>query len=443
MSLISSLYTGQTGLESSTTDLSVIGDNIANASTTGFKASRANFSNAMAQQMIGSGGATSQVGLGSQLMNVQKILTQGALSNTGIATDLALDGNGFFVVKGLNNGSLGQFYTRAGQVSMDKAGFLANPEGLLVQGFPADATGALSPTPGNLQLGSSISPALATATITVKANLDSASKVPLAFDPTSLTTMAATSNFAVTTTVYDSIGAQHQVDVYFRKTTDATTTTGAVWESHAMTDGAGVTAGVAGTPVEIQTTTGITFGLNGELVSPGAVAPAPVFNPLGATQAQAIAVNIGDDTTAGGTGLNGLTQTAMQSQTKSVMQSGHGSGVLSSITIDKTGQIQGAFSNGQSRVVGQVAVALLDAPDQMERASGNLFVETTASGSATLGKAGLGGRGGTVAGALENSNVDLSTEFIKMIAAQRDYQANAKTVTTADALLAELMNLKR
>lgn len=443
MSLVSSLYTGQTGLESASTDLSVIGDNIANSNTTGFKSSRANFSNAMAQQMIGSGGGASQVGLGAELMSVQKILTQGALSNTGVATDLSLDGNGFFVVKGSSAGQQGQFYTRAGQFTVDKSGFLANQQGLLVQGYAADSLGTLSPTPSDLQLGSSISPGLATSKVTIKANLDSASIIPPAFDPTSLATMGNTSNFAVTTTIYDSIGAQHQVDIYFRKTTAATTTTGAVWEYHAMTDGGGVTAGVAGTPTEIQTATGITFGLSGELVAPGAVTAAPVFNPLGAAQAQALTVNLGDDTTAGGTGLAGMTQTALQSQTKSVSQSGHGSGVLASISVDKTGQIQGSFSNGQSRVIGQVAVASFDAPDQMARASGNLFEETSGSGSVTVGKAGLGGHGAIVAGALENSNVDLSGEFIKMITAQRNYQANAKTVTTADALLAELMNIKR
>ena len=210
-----------------------------------------------------------------------------------------------------------------------------------------------------------------------------------------------------------------------------------------MTDGGGVTGGTAGTPFEVQTGTGIQFGLDGKLVGPATVAAAPVFSPLGAVQTQALTINLGDDTTAGGTGLAGMTQMALQSQTKSVTQDGHGSGVLASISVDKSGQIQGSFSNGQSRVIGRVGVALIDAPDQMERAGGNLFAETTASGSSTMGAAGLGGRGGIVAGALENSNVDLSTEFIKMITAQRNYQANSKTVTTADSLLSELMNLKR
>ena len=147
MSLVSSLYTGQTGLEASSTDLSVIGDNIANSNTVGFKASRADFSNAMAQQMLGAGGTVSQIGLGAELMSVQKILTQGALNNTGVATDLALDGTGFFVVKGSHNGRLGQFYTRAGQMTMDKTGYLVNQAGLRVQGYSADPTGVSAPRP--------------------------------------------------------------------------------------------------------------------------------------------------------------------------------------------------------------------------------------------------------------------------------------------------------
>ncbi len=436
MSLVSSLYTGQTGLESSTADLSVIGDNIANSNTVGFKASRAAFSDAMTQEMIGAGGTVSQVGLGSQLMSVQKILTQGALNNTGVATDLALDGNGFFAVKGSHNGREGQFYTRAGQFTIDRGGFFVNQEGLRVQGYTASPTGVVGPTPGDLRLGDAASAPLMTANISAKANLDAASTVLVAaWDPLSPGT---TSNFSTGVTVYDSLGVEHQVDMYFRKTAD--TATGATWEYHAMTDGAGLTGGTAGTPTEIQTGT-FDFDLTGRLntVTPGA----GTFNPINATQAQPLTLNLGDDITSGGTGLLGITSFAATSAATQVSQDGYGSGVLSSISIDQIGNVQGAFSNGTSRIIGQLAIASVPAGDQLERAGGNLFAETTASGNITLGAAGSGGRGGVVAGALENSNVDLSNEFIRMITAQRNYQASAKTVQTADQLLAELMNLKR
>ena len=443
MSLISSLYTGQTGLEQSSTDLSVIGDNIANSNTVGFKASRADFSNAMAQQMLGAGGMVSQVGLGAELMSVQKILTQGALNNTGVATDLALDGTGFYVAKGSHNGRQGQFYTRAGQFSIDKTGFFVNQEGLRIQGYSADPTGAIAPSPGDLKLGDSASPAFKTSTVTVKANLDAAATVlPAAWDPLNPGT---TSNFSTSVTVYDSLGKQHQVDLYFRKTGNAAAPgSQAQWDYHAMTDGGGLTGGTPNTPTEIQTGT-MTFSVTGalETATPGA----GTFNPLNAAQAQPLAINFGDPTGVAapftGTGLLGVTQFSSPNGAVSVAQNGYGSGVLANISIDKEGKVQGSFTNGQSRVIGQLAVALVGAADQMERAGGNLFAETTGSGNATLGKAGAGGRGGVVAGALENSNVDLSNEFIKMITAQRNYQANAKTISTADQLLAELMNLKR
>ena len=437
MSLVSALYTGQTGLEASSTDLSVIGDNIANANTVGFKASRADFSNAMAQQMLGAGGVVSQVGLGTELLSVQKILTQGALNNTGVGTDLALDGGGFFVVKGSHNGQQGQFYTRAGQFSMDKTGYLVNQEGLRVQGYLADPTGVVSPSVADLKLGDAASPALATKSITTKANLDaSAAILPAAF---SAATPGTTSNFSTSVTVYDSLGVQHQVDIYFKKTGNLATGE-ATWTYHALTDGGGVTGGTAGTPTEIQSGD-LTFDLAGKLQTVANVAG--TFNPKNATQAQALSFNMGDSTAAGGTGLVGVTQFSAQYGATSISQAGYGSGVLSSISIDKEGKVQGAFSNGTARVIGQLTVALVNAGDQMARAGGNLFAETTQSGNATLGKAGSGGRGGIAAGALENSNVDLSNEFIHMITAQRNYQANAKTITTADALLQELMNLKR
>ena len=437
MSLVSSLYTGQTGLESASTDLSVIGDNIANSATVGFKTSRADFSNAMAQQMIGSDGGTAQVGLGTQLQSVQKILTQGALTNTGVATDLALDGGGFFVVKGSNSGQVGQFYTRAGQFTMDKTGYLVNQSGLRVQGYAADPAGNVGATPSDLQLGTTASAAFATTTVNVKANINVVSGVPAT--PFSAATPSTTSQFATSVTVFDSLGTQHQVDIYFAKTAD--TATGASWTYHALTDGGGLTGGTAGTPTEIQSGD-LTFDLTGKLQTVGNVAG--TFNPLNATQAQAINFNMGDPIgTPPGTGLLGVTQFASASTPTSVTQDGYGAGVLSSIGFDKEGKIQGSFSNGTSRVIGQLAIATVNAPDQMNRASGNLFSETTASGNATLGMAATGGRGSIAAGALENSNVDLSNEFIHMITAQRNYQASSKTITTADALLAELMNLKR
>jgi flagellar hook protein FlgE len=432
MSLISSLYTGATGLEANSTDLSVIGDNIANANTIGFKQSRAAFQDAMAQQMLGAGSALSQMGLGTQLEAVQKIITQGALTNTGLATDLAIDGNGFFVVSGAHNGTDGQFYTRAGQFTIDNTGTLVNLEGLHVQGYTANTAGVIGTTPGDLNFGDSAWPAVATTTVGLKGNLSASTPIPVvAFDPLNPST---TSQASSSVTVYDSLGTAHQVDVYFVKTAAG------AWDWHAMTDGGGLTGGTAGTPTEVANGT-MTFDTSGNLSAMTTVATN--FNPLNAVNPQPLTFNFGDPTGAGGTGLLGLSQFANGSGMTQTSQDGFAAGSLTHISIDKDGKVNGTFTNGQARVLGEVATALVKAPDQMDRVGGNLFAVTASSGQATLGAAGSVGRGTIVAGALEQSNVDLANEFVRMIAAQRAYQANGKTIVTADALLQELMQIKR
>ena len=432
MSLISSLYTGATGLEANSTDLSVIGDNIANANTIGFKQSRAAFQDAMSQQMIGAGSALSQMGLGTQLEAVQKIITQGALSNTGLATDLAIDGNGFFVVSGAHNGTDGQFYTRAGQFTIDNAGTMVNLEGLHVQGYTANTAGVVGTTPGDLNFSDSAWPAVATTNVGLKGNLSATTAIPIVpFDPLNPST---TSQASSSVTVYDSLGTAHQADIYFVKTAAG------AWDWHAMTDGGGLTGGTAGTPTEIANGT-MTFDTSGNLSA--MTTAATNFNPLNAVNPQPLTFNFGDPTGAAGTGLLGITQFANGSGMTQTSQDGFAAGSLTHIAIDKDGSVNGTFTNGQSRVLGQVATAMIKAPDQMDRVGGNLFAVTASSGQATLGAAGSVGRGTIVAGALEQSNVDLANEFVRMIAAQRAYQANGKTITTADSLLQELMQIKR
>ena len=435
MSLISSLYIGQSGLETSQDDLSVIGDNISNANTVGFKESRGNFEDAMAQSVIGIGGQ-GQIGMGSQLENVQNIMQQGSITDTGNATDLALNGNGFFVVQGSYNGLTQNYYTRAGQFTLDDSGYLVNPNGLKVQGYTADATGKLGDTVGALDVGKSTTPALATTTLTLQANLNSGQAVSAtAFDGTSATTAAATSDFSTSETIYDSLGASHDVQVYFKKTATG-------WDYHALADGGGITGGTAGVPQEIAGGS-LTFGTDGTLTAntPNA---ADSFTPLGATSPQALTLNFGTGTAGGGTGLDGVTQFAAAASTvTNVSQDGYAAGVLSSEAVDQNGVITGTFDNGSTRTLGQVAVASFAADDQLNRAGGNLYAQTTASGDAAIGTASSGGRGAVQAGALEQSNVDLSNEFVNMIAAQEDYQADSKTITTANDCLQVLMQLKQ
>ena len=434
MSLFSALSSGTAGLEATSADLSAVSDNIANASTIGFKLGRTAFEDTLTQSVIG---GTGQIGLGSQVQAVQTILTQGALTSTGNATDLALQGNGYFIVNGSTHGQSGNFYTRDGEFTLDKNGYLVNLDGLKVQGYTADATGQLTGLPGDLMVGNASAQPLATTTVTLKANLeaDDAVKSPT-FDATN---PSGTSNYSTSLTVYDTLGAAHQTEVYFHKSADST------WDWHAMTDGGGLQGGTSGQLTEISSGT-LTFDSEGRLDTTTQDANS-VFNPLGATSPQAVTFNFGDATngtpTTIATGLAGVTQFSATSATTYIGQDGYGSGQLSSLKVDTEGDISGVFTNGQTRVLGQVAVAGFSASDQMTSIGGNLYQQTQASGQPVVGAAGSGGRATIVSGALEQSNVDLSDQLVQLITAQRAYEADSKSITTADQLLSELIALKR
>ncbi|HYG69902.1 MAG TPA: flagellar hook protein FlgE, partial [Anaeromyxobacteraceae bacterium] len=327
-------------------------------------------------------------------------------------------------------GATANFYTRDGQFTVDQEGFLVNLEGLRVQGFPADAAGVVQGVPGDLLVGTASASPRASTTLTVKANLAADAAIPATpWDPAN---PSATSNHATTVTVYDSLGTAHQAQLFFRRTGDGQ------WEWHALTDGGGLEGGTAGTLTEIASGA-LDFDAEGRLE---AVTQSSTFSPAGAAP-QVLAFDFGDALGAGGTGLAGVTQFASPSATTFIGQDGYGSGQLASVRIDAQGGINGIFTNGQSRVLGQVAVADFPAADQLERTGGNLYQQTVASGQPVLGLAGTGGRASIVSGSLEGSNVDIAEQFVRMIAAQRSFQANSKTITTADQLLGELIALKR
>lgn len=432
MSLLTSLNTGTSGLQAASQDLNVIGDNIANANTVGFKASRAAFQDALLQQVIGAPGG-GQMGLGTNLQTIQRLITQGALSNTGQVTDLAIQGNGFFLTRGNYNGTNGQYYTRAGQFTVDNTGYLVNPEALRLQGYPADASGNVQGALGDLQVGTANSQAVPTNKITMKAKLDPSATI-LAWDPANPTT---SSNFSASVTAYDSLGQSYDVTVYWNRTG-----TGA-WDWHAMVpDGAALTGGTAGQPAEIASGA-MTFDTQGRLETETQTSN---FNPANAVNPQTLTFDFGDPTSVGsGTGLKGVVQTVGGNKNEVLFtsQDGNSAGSLASIQINNKGEVLGAFTNGKSRVLGQVAIADFEAADKLTRIGGNLLVESNDSGQPTIGHPSSGGRGQIAAGALEQSNVDLADEFVRMIGAQRSFQANSKTITTADQLLGELMQIKR
>ena len=334
MSLVGALYVGASGLEASSTELSVVGDNIANSGTVGFKSGRTVFADAMAQQLVGASG---QMGLGVTTMTVQKLFSQGGFTTTGLATDVAIQGNGLFVLKGNHGGEDGTFYTRNGQFTIDKNGYLTNLEGLRVQGLQADASGTVtSGLLGDLQVGNASAPAKATDSITIRGNLDQTAP-SMTFDPANPKT---TSNFTTSMTVYDSLGKAIQLDIYFSKNDAASTQAGdsGDWTYHVMTDGGNLaTEGDGTTPATIGKATEVAtgalqFDTSGRLISNAAVG-ALTFNPKDSLDPQTLAFNFGTGTAGGGNGLDGLTQYAATSAVSFVTQAGSSSGSLSSISV--------------------------------------------------------------------------------------------------------------
>ena len=427
--VLSAMNSGVSGLRAESEAISVVGDNIANVNTTGFKSQRVIFQDVLGHSIL-AGTASALPGSGVKVGDIQQLFTQGSLSNTGVATDLALSGDGFFTVKGAVDGLVGNFYTRAGTFNIDKDGFMVNPSGLQVQGYMANPDGTFEASISSLKVPTAALPAHATENATVVANLDASEAVPATawdvLDP------ANTSNFSTTLTMYDSLGAGHTVDVYFEKTAAG------AWNWHGVTDGADV-GGTAGVNTEIATGT-LTFDNTGKLTGvTGNTAVAVTFTNAAA---QTIDFNFGTPSPAG-TGLDGITQFASPENVSSQSQDGYSSGDFSGVAVDGQGVVTGLYTNGQQLAVGQLAIAKFRSNDGLGRAGQNLWIETRDSGTAAFGTAGSGGRGAVSAGALEGSNVDLAEEFVGLIQHQRSFSANSKTITTADEMLQELINIKR
>jgi len=444
--VLRAMYSGVSGLRAEGEALGVVGDNIANVNTTGFKAQRALFEDVLGHSIL-AGTSSSMPGSGVKVGDIQQMFTQGTLQNTGVSTDVALNGDGFFVVKGTVDGLSSNFYTRAGTFSIDSVGKLVNPAGLKVQGYAANGDGTFAASISDVTAPTAALPARATEAASITANLDSAAvALPTAgsagppvvvANPWDAQNPANTANFSTTMTVYDSLGNGHTMDVYFRKSD----TVANQWDYHVLTAGADVTGGTAGQNSEIGSGT-LAFTTNGALNTITTTVPITA-DFVGATAGQAITLDFGTPISAGGTGLDGTTQFAGASNVSSQSQDGYASGDFSGVAITGTGVVQGLYTNGQKIDMAQLAVAKFRSNDGLGRAGQNLWIETRDSGTAAMGTAGSGGRGATSAGALEGSNVDLANEFVGLIQHQRSFSANSKTITTADEMLQELINIKR
>jgi flagellar hook protein FlgE len=425
MALFGALSIGQSGLTNNGAALSVIGNNIANVSTVGFKGSRTEFADLVAAE---GGGEIGKIGIGARIRAVRTLFTQGAIEATGRPLDLAIQGEGFFV---LGDGQ-GQLFTRAGNMQLNADQGIIYLAGKPLLGTPLDVTGTPTGTIQPITLANSASLAQATSNVILQGNLPADATInPTAFDtatPTFANAFAA-SNAPYSVRVYDSLGAAHDVSVFFKKTAANT------WDVHMGVD-AGETGGTPGDLQLIANAT-ITFNPDGTFnsVSAGSLAGAVTFS---GANAQTITLNMGTSGQA-----DGLTQLASPFGISSVRQDGFGAGSLASVDVDETGILTATYDNGQSRALYQLAMAHFAAPEGLEPIGNQLYRATVTSGDPAIGAPGSQGNGTIVASALEQSNVSLAQEFINLISTQRAFQASTRIITASDTLLGDLVNIIR
>jgi flagellar hook protein FlgE len=426
MSILSSFNIGITGLNAAGSSMSVVGDNIANAGTFGFKSSRAEFQDMLASSLKGIDGGD-QIGSGTKLAHVTPQWTQGTIQRTQNITDLAINGNGFFVV----DAPFGRGFTRDGSFHFDKEGYMINGDGNRIFGFMPDEKGQITNKLDTIKLGSTTVNATATSEVTVSMNLDSRENI-LKFDPKN---PDKTSNYNNAITVYDNVGTARLVTLYFNKAADG------AWDYHAMVDGADVNGGKPGEMIEMASGT-LKFNQKGLLEEEVEKSNAFNFNK-GAAPGQKIAFNFGKSVKEGGNGVDATTQYGSRSSVARHSQNGSSAATLASMSFNDAGILTAVYDNGIQRDLGQIAIAKFENNEGLFKTGKNLFKETRKSGQAALGKPGFDGRGEVLSKSIEMSNVDIANEFINLMAAQRNFQANTRTITTSDQMLQEVLNIKR
>jgi flagellar hook protein FlgE len=414
--MIGSLFAGVSGLNVNSRALSVIGDNIANVNTTGFKSSRSSFANILSQSLTGTG--ASEVGRGVEFWTTTPMWSQGTIENTTNPTDMAINGRGFFT---LRDATGADFYSRAGDFAFDRDGYLVNPDGLYVQGYEV-----LSVNPDTtLNLGiisdinvpdQSTDPPAATTDFTMDVNLDARA--------------ADLDTYTTTLIVYDSLGNAIPMTITFEKQT-----------ANQWIATPGLPAGTLGVGGSISISNNIfNFTGTGGLL-PGGTDPTITISGL-TTGASPMSINW-DVFDATGATNGDLTQYANASSTTFQTQNGYTSGVLRSVAVDENGIVTGSYSNGQLTPLFQVVLS--DFPNYfgLSKLGNNLYAESRSSGQAMPGTPQSGRLGSISPSAIEMSNVDLAQEFVKMITTQRAFQANSRVITASDEILSELLNIKR
>lgn len=427
MSIINGLFSGRSGIASHGQAIGVAGDNISNASTIGYKASRAEFEDVMA----GGQSSNQSVGSGSSLSAVSTVFQQGTLEFTGRSLDLAIDGNGYFIVQSDTN----RYYTRAGNFKVDSDGYIITQKGDKVLGFPEGGNGSLQ----ELNINNISQSNIATQNVAFSGNLDAtattlangAADIPTV-NGTSTTTYAelnAVAAFSTVNDIFDSLGGKHTVTSYFYKT-GASEYTARAYVNSEEVDSPVTTTGL---PRQIGTAT-MTFDATGTRTN----APSSSSQDFTAT----IAWNNGASQTATVDFTYGnFTMYATSANISSITGDGDGVGAITSLSIDKEGQLFALLDNGQASTIATLGIATFSNPEGLSRIGANRLQESSASGAPIVGRPGAGTFGNVEAGSIELSTVDLANEFVKIITLQRGFQANSRIIQLINGLLNEIVQL--
>jgi flagellar hook protein FlgE len=406
-----SFQQGLSGLNASATNLDVIGNNIANTSTVGFKASQAQFADVYATSLTGAGGL--QVGIGTKVADVAQSFSQGNVTATGNTLDLAITGEGFFEVA--KNGAVS--YSRNGQFHLDNQGYIVDNSLARVQGYIA-TNGVLATTPGSdLQVTFTTGQPQATTNVDMAVNLDADVIPPVAaFNPT----VASSYNHTTSVTVYDTLGSEHTMTMYFSKNTPAPAATSVDWDVYAYLDGVAAT------------TDSVSFPISTGLIDPTTATMNVTGNVLVAGVSTPLSFNAD---------LNGSTMFSGTFGVNTLIQDGYGKGDLAGLAVTKDGVIEAQYTNGQNVAIGQFSLTSFINPNGLQSVGDNHWIPTQEAGTANTQQPNSGVLGLIQSGAVEESNVDLTAELVNLIVAQRMYQANAQTIRAQDEILQTLVNL--
>lgn len=462
--MMRSLYAGVSGLQNHQIRMDVIGNNISNINTIGFKKGRVNFQDLLSQTLQGAarptddlGGVNSkQIGLGMNIASIDTLHLQGSMQTTGVASDVAIQGNGFFVMRSGEK----LFYTRAGAFGVDEEGTLVNPaNGMRVQGWMAQEIDGQTFVNTAADVEDLIIPigskdaAAATTEVYLASNLDKRTPDIL---PGAGPADVRDGTWSIDKDIFDSFGNVHTLRINFTKIPGISNQ----WQVETLVDPDAETPTNALVEIGAANNTSNLFSLSfdnfgallaatdaqGDAINTGELQAQVSFDvvdttpgPAGAPIRQTLNVNLGTV----GSMVDSMTQFAEQSSTKAFKQNGFAMGYLENYKIDQSGIITGVYSNGTNRIIGQLALASFVNAGGLEKAGESTYVVTNNSGEPNISESGVAGKGKIISGALEMSNVDLAEQFTDMIVTQRGFQANSKTIQTSDQMLQELLTLKR